>query len=346
MTVKLAAIGLGQLCMYELDTYRSMDGVEIIAGADISPQCRDQFEARFNAPSYDSYEMMLREHASQLDAVNIVTPHTLHYEQAMACLENDLHVFLEKPLVTDIDEAHTLVTAAQRRNRVLVVGYQRHYHPAYSKIKELIDSGQLGEVHTVSCYMGQNWIRKFPNAWRTDPALSGGGQLYDSGSHLLDTLLWTTGTTPVSVSAVMDYQEHRVDINSSLALQLERNGRPVTASVTVTADGVQDPNTYEGLNIWGTKGRLTYGQDVLTVTKRGESPDEIMIDGKVDFQTLLTKKLRDFIEAVRGEHPPTVPGSFGRIVVALTEAAYEAHRTNSVVDVAPYLDADRTSRVQ
>ncbi|WP_390185433.1 Gfo/Idh/MocA family protein [Haladaptatus pallidirubidus] len=231
MIVKLAAIGLGQLCMYELDTYDSMDGVEIIAGADISPQCRAQFEEQFNAPSYENYETMLREHASQLDAVNIVTPHTLHYKQAMACLENDLHVFLEKPLVTDVEDAHNLVSTAQRHDRVLVVGYQRHYHPAYSKIKEIIDSGRLGEVHTVSCYMGQNWIRKFPDAWRTDPSLSGGGQLYDSGSHLLDTLLWTTGTTPVSVAAMMDYKEHSVDVNSSLALQLKRNGQPVTVAL-------------------------------------------------------------------------------------------------------------------
>lgn len=340
MTVKLAAIGLGQLCMHELATYDAMDGVEIIAGADIAPNGREQFRERFDGPAYEDYETMLSEHASRLDAVTIVTPHTLHYEQAMACLENDLHVFLEKPLVTDAKDAQNLVTTARHRDRVLVVGYQRHYHPVYSKIKEIIDSGRLGDVHTASCYMGQNWIRKFPDAWRTDPALSGGGQLYDSGSHLIDTLLWTTGTTPVSVSAVMDYEEYSVDVNSALALQLERDGRPVTASVTITADGVQDPDTYEGLNIWGTEGRLTYGQDSLSVTQRGGSPEEISIEGESDFQTLLTRKLGDFIEAVRGEHPPTVPGSFGQIVVALTEAAYESYETESVVDVHPYLDSE------
>lgn len=345
MTVKLAAIGLGQLCMYELDTYDTMEGVEIVAGADIAPDGREQFEERFGGPAYEDYETMLREHASTLDAVTIVTPHTLHYEQAMACLENNLHVFLEKPLVTDIEDAHELVATAQRRDRVLVVGYQRHYHPVYSKIKDVIDSGQIGDVHTVSCYMGQNWIRKFPNAWRTDPALSGGGQLYDSGSHLIDTLLWTTGTTPVSVSAMMDYGEYSVDVNSSLALRLERDGRPVTAGVTITADGVQDPNTYEGLNIWGTEGRVTYGQDVLTVTPRGKSPERIETDGEADFQTLLAKKLGDFIEAVRGEHPPTVPGSFGQIVVALTEAAYESYETESVVDVRPYLDVESVAEM-
>lgn len=112
----------------------------------------------------------------------------------------------------------------------------------------------------------------------------------------------------------MDYEEHSVDVNSSLALQFKRNDQPVTASVTITADGVQDPDTYEGLNIWGTKGRLTYGQDILAVIKHNKTPEGMRIDGKTDFQTLLKKKLQDFIEAVRGEHPPTVPGHLVKLL--------------------------------
>lgn len=323
--------------MHELDIYDEMDEVELIVGADIADAGRQEFEDRFDAPTYEDYEIMLDEHGQNLDAVNIVTPHTLHYEQAMSCLERDLHVFLEKPLVTDVHDAQTLVEKADESELVLVVGYQRHYHPVYERIKEVVDSGRIGQIHAANCYLGQNWIRKFTDAWRTNPALSGGGQLYDSGSHLLDTLLWTTNTTPVSVAATMDYREHNADVNSALALQLERDGRPVTASLLVTADGTEDPGTYEGLTIWGTEGRLTYSRDQLIVTERGEEPEEIPLEEDVSFKYLLNRKLTDFVEAVRGEHPPTVPGSFGQSVVALTEAAYEAYETESTVDVCQYL---------
>lgn len=338
MTIGLAAIGLGELCEYELEAYSEMPDVEIVAGADVAAAGRERFEERFGAPTYEDYERMLDEHGDELDAVNIVTPHTLHYEQAMACLDRDLDVFLEKPLVTDVGHAQTLVETAERRDRVLVVGYQRHYHPVYQEIKRIVDSGRIGDVHNVNCYMGQNWIKKFDQKWRTNPTLSGGGQLYDSGSHLLDTLLWTTDTTPVSVATAMDMRSHEVDVNSALALQLERDGMPVIGSVSVTADGPEDPSTYEGLVIWGTDGRLTYSRDSLTVTERGESPEEIDVVEDADFETLLRRKLTDFIEAVRGEHEPTVPGSFGLIVVALTESAYEAHETGSTVDVTQYLE--------
>lgn len=334
--MKLAAIGLGQLCMHELDCYEEMDDVEIVAGADIAESGRETFESRFDVPAYEDYEEMLAEHDDELDAVNIVTPHTLHYEQAMACLERDLHVFLEKPLVTSVDDAADLVQTARTRELTLVVGYQRHYHPVYQQIKDSIESGRLGEIHAANCYMGQDWIRKFTNAWRTNPDLSGGGQLYDSGSHLLDTLLWTTGSVPVSVAALMDNRDHDVDVNSALALHLERDGRPITASLVVTGDGVQDPATYEGLVIWGTDGRLTYNETGLTITERGGEPTDVPVDDSVDFKELLRRKLSDFVEAVRGEHPPTVPGSFGLTVVALTEAAYEATETQSVVQVDGY----------
>ena len=337
MTIRLAAIGLGQLCMHELDVYDEMEGVEIVAGADIAESGRKAFEGKFDAPTYESYETMLDEHADSLDAVNIVTPHTIHYEQAMACIDRGLHVFVEKPLVTDVTDAQALVENAQAKKRELVVGYQRHYHPIYQRIKDIIDSGQLGKIHTANCYMGQHWIRKFTDAWRTNPTLSGGGQLYDSGSHLLDTLLWTTGTTPVSVAATMDYREHDIDVNSALALTLERDGEPITASVTITADGVQEPNTYEGFVLWGTEGRLTYSRDQLTVTERGSEPTEIPVEADVSFRFLLERKLSDFIESVRGEHSPTVPGSYGLTVVALTEAAYDSLETQSVVDVGAYL---------
>ncbi|WP_129112737.1 Gfo/Idh/MocA family protein [Halegenticoccus tardaugens] len=338
MTVSIAAIGLGQLCTAGLPIYDAMEDVAIVAGADVSRPVRERFERDYGAPAYDDYRALLAERGDDLDAVTIATPHTLHYEQAMACLDEGLHVYLEKPLVTDVADAVDLVRTADRRELALVVGYQRHFHPTYRRIKDLIDDGHLGRIHHASCFLGQNWIRKFDDAWRTDPSLSGGGQLYDSGSHLLDTLLWTTGTTPASVAAVMDYRDHEVDVNSALALRLDRGGRTVTASVSVTADGPADPGTYEGFTVWGTEGRLSYCRDALTVTEHGGSTTEYPTDEETGFEAFLGRKLTDFVETVRGEHPPTVSGSFGLEVVALTEACYEAHRTGTVVDVAEILD--------
>jgi predicted dehydrogenase len=337
MTVRLGAIGLGQLGRIELETYDEMADVEFVAGADVSEPAREACDSSFEVPTYASYETLLAEHGEDLDAVNVVTPHTLHHEHAMACLERDLDVFIEKPLTTDVDDARDLVETADDRDCVLVVGYQRHFVPVYQRLKELVDDGEIGDIHQVSCHLGQDWIRKFEDAWRTDPTLSGGGQLYDSGSHLLDTLLWTTGTEPRSVAAQIDNRGHDVDVDSALALRLDRDGERVTASVAVTADGVCDPGTYEGLTVWGTEGRLAFDGTRLSLTRRGE--ETVHLDAAtIGFREGLRRKLGDFVAAVQGEKAPAVPGSFGLRVVALTEAAYEAAERGETVAVPSPLD--------
>jgi len=137
MTTTVAAIGLGLLGRIECRAYQSIDDVELVAGADVSPDARETFENEFDVPTYEDYETLLDEHAAEIDAVNVVTPHTLHYEHASACLERDLHVFLEKPLTTDFDDAVSLVEESNRRDLVLQVGYQRHFDPVFQEIKRV-----------------------------------------------------------------------------------------------------------------------------------------------------------------------------------------------------------------
>ena len=338
----VAAIGLGDLGRKELQLYREMDGVEVVAGADVVSEARETFESEFQVPAYESYQELLETHTPELDAVNIVTPHTLHYEQTRACFDHGLDVFLEKPMVTDIAEAKRLIETAESQELVFQIGYQRHFHPAYQRIKRIIEKGDIGTVHSVSCYLGQEWINRFAETWRATPELSGGGQLYDSGSHLLDTLLWTTGTRPRQVAALMDHRDHDVDVNTALAAILQKQGRTITASISVTADGTSTSGTEEGLYIWGTEGRLAYDKSGLTVYDKGEGDEDtsrsIPLKEDPGFMELADQKLSSFIAAVRGEQDVAVPGTYGLQVTAFTEAAYLAHERGETIDVMELLE--------
>lgn len=350
MALRLAAIGLGGLGGLELKQYAEMDGIEVVAGADIIEAVRNNFTATHQVPAYESYEELLDVHADELDAVNIVTPHTLHYEHAMACLQNGLHVFVEKPMVTDIDDGADLVRTANQRDLVLQVGYQRHFHPAFIEIKRLIDDGRIGEPHMVSTYLEQRWIEPFADRWRTNPELSGGGQLYDSGSHLIDSLLWTTGTEPVSVAAAMDFRDHDVDVNSSISALLERedSSKTVTASIGVSGDG-QYGAPEETLVIVGTDGKISYTEDhgeKIRVVEAGGRSYTTEITEDVTQPPLTRKKLENFVGAVRGENEPAIPGEYGLQVTALTEAAYEAYEEGKTVDVREKLEAVAAAEVR
>jgi predicted dehydrogenase len=303
MSIRLGAIGVGaglgrltiRLCQEE--------GAEIVAGADVSRNARNGFETAFDAPAYEEYGEMLAAH--DLDAVTIVTPHALHHEQAAACLDAGLHVHVEKPLTTTVADGVDLVERADAADCVLQVGYQRHFTPVYRELRRLVGAGRIGAVQAASCYLAQDWIDNQGGVWRSDPALSGGGQLVDSGSHLLDALLWTTDTTPGPVAAVVDRQGHDVDVNSAVAATL-RGERPVTASIAVVGDGDEFE---ESLRIWGTEGQVAFDGTDLTVVENGRHYT-------ADLQTLgweeqNRRKLAAFLESVEGDHECAVPGSHG-----------------------------------
>lgn len=340
MEVGMGIVGLGGLGHVLLNIYEVMDGVDVVAGTDVSDGARRAFESAVDAPAYEDLRSLLAAHAGDLDAMTIVTPHTLHYQQASACFDEGLDVLVEKPMVTDITHAVDLVRTAEERDLVLEVGYQRHFHPAFREIRRLVDGGRIGEVHAVNCYLGQDWIAPHQGTWRTNPDLSGGGQLYDTGSHLLDAMLWTTESEPETVSAEIEYAEPEVDVNSALAITLRGTERTVTASVGVNGDGVSMSPT-EGYVFWGTQGRLTYADDRLTVTENDGVTYAAEILAGTDFETVTREKLEDFVAAVRGEREPTVPGEVGLQVTALTEAAYRADETGSRVDVQASIEAAR-----
>ena len=342
--VRVGAIGLGGLAYLELDVLAGLSDVEVVAGTDVAGEARKLFEPEFGVSAYDDYEVMLEAHADDLDAALVTTPHALHFEHAMACLERGLDVYVEKPMVTDVGDAVELVETADEIGSVLQVGYQRHFHPGFREVKRLIDDGRLGDLHTVDCYLAQEWIRRHQDTWRMKPELSGGGQLYDSGSHLLDVLLWMTSAEPAEVAAQIEYHEPRLDVNSALAVTLACEPRPIIASVGVSGDGIAvEPS--EGYFIWGTEGRVTYTGDEITLARKGGVTYTAHVESETDFHTLTRKKLTNFVASVRGEAEPAVPGEVGLKVTALTEAAYRAAETGETVDIQELVGKARAERM-
>jgi predicted dehydrogenase len=201
-----------------------------------------------------------------------------------------------------------------------------------------------------ACHLEQHWIGWNRDRWRGDPSLSGGGQLYDSGSHLLDTLLWTTRTTPTAVLAEIDRMDAAVDVNAALSVRLARNGddpggvtggagngpgdadadatadadgRPtLTASIGVSGDGPSGPAPGESMRVVGTDGMVSFDGERVEVTESGvtyrATPDD------PGFEELTRRKFQNVVDAIRGEADLEIPASDALKVTALTEAAYEA----------------------
>jgi predicted dehydrogenase len=339
MSLRIGVIGVGGLGYLQAKTYRTVDGVDIVGAADIAADARDLFEREFQAPALGTYQELLDEYGADLDAVMIVTPHELHYEQAMAALEADLHLLIEKPMVTKTRQAADIAETAAARDLVVQIGYQRHFHPAFTELRRFIREGRIGDLHTVTVSLGQNWIENHRGDWRTNVDLSGGGQLFDTGSHVLDTLLWLTDADPVTVTAQMSFADPGIDVNSALTIELDpaESDRAVTASVGISGDGM-DVAPNEGYFFWGSAGRLSYVGDELAGRESDAGTYRTTIESDYDFNTLNERKLQHFVDVVAGRADPVVSAEAGVQVTALTEAAYESAASGSRVTVQEMID--------
>lgn len=332
MGLRIGVIGVGGLGYLQTKTYDQLDDVTIVAAADVADDARDLFEREFEAPAYQNHRALLDEHGTELDAVTIVTPHTLHYDQATACLERDLHVLIEKPMVTEVQHAVDLIELATERDRIVQVGYQRHFHPAFKQMRYHIERGAIGRVQAINCFVSQNWIDSHRGTWRVNPDFSGGGQLYDTGSHLLEALLWLTDATPETVTAQIEYETEEIDVNSAVTIELGNDEGTILVSASIIGTG-NDIVPREGYFISGTDGSLAYMDDTLTVSETEDITYTADIPADFNFDALNKRKLENFVDSISGTVGPAVPAEIGLEVTALTEAIYEAGDTGRLVTV-------------
>ncbi len=147
---------------------------------------------------------LLAAHAHELDAAFIITPHVLHFGQAKMCLEAGLDVLLEKPMVMSADEAANLIDVRDRTGRLLVVAFNGSLSPHVREAVRILRSGELGRILNIHGVIWQNWQPNTTGTWRQMPELSGGGFMFDTGAHLLNTVADLAGEEFVEVAAWLD----------------------------------------------------------------------------------------------------------------------------------------------
>jgi predicted dehydrogenase len=181
-------------------------------------------------------------------------------------------------------------------------------------------SGEYGKLKVVNCHISQAWYQLTAGKWRRDPALSGGGMLYDSGAHVLNTLVWTVESDVEEVHAYVDCLDAEVDINGTINVRFE-NG--VIACVAVCGEA---PGSSSGM--WNFEQATAianpwFGGDLkLTVRRDGQQGEE---DPKVTREDSSAQK--NFIDALVGKDEAVTSARNGVILSELMDAIYESART-------------------
>jgi predicted dehydrogenase len=323
--IRIGFIGSGGNARHHMGQVLGLSEAQVVALNDPNPAmleaAKRQHPALADAPVFADYKDMLAK--VEMDAVEISTPHTTHFEQIMASLDRGLHVLCEKPLVCTVAHAKEAIAKLKKSGKVGLLSYQRHYQPEFRYIREKIASGAFGKVTFVNALQCQQWKKGVAGTWRQDPALSGGGQLNDSGSHLLDILLWITGLGVEKVSAFIDNCGTPVDINSALSIGFKGGAQ---GNISIVGDA---PTWHEDLTLWCENGVFFMRNGKLSVCdgQGRRFASEGMGGGSFPD--------RNFLDAIKGRDTVQSPFECGLRVIELTEAAWKsAAQGGAVVKVA------------
>ena len=298
--VKMAILGCGGMSGAHARRYKNHPDVEIVALCDVNEEIVNGYIDR-NLEGYEPRPQVFTDAATMYaeikpDAVTIVTPHTMHFDHGMQALDAGCHVFMEKPMVTESGQAHELAKKAKDTGKIFVVGYNTPCTPAFKWLRDAIRNNELGKLETVTGWQTQNWKRGTTGSWRQKPELSGGGQMYDSGAHMFNSLVWSVEAPVEAVLAFVDNMDTPVDINGTVNIKF-KNG--VLATMTIAGncpvDGSGMTYTFDGGRVeidgWGgSKIEVWKGREKIEPELKGEaqSPDDNFIDailGRAEAQT-------------------------------------------------------------
>ena len=339
--LRIGIIGTGWIAAAHIDSYKRMDDVEIVAGADLIPGKAEAFfeqngyrvskDGSEGVRCYPDGNSMID--AEELDAVSVCTYNRQHAPCTIYALEHGVNVLLEKPMCVTLDEAVSIIRAEKKSGKVLSIGFQPRMDANMQEIKRIVDSGVLGKVYYIQTGGGRR--RGIPTPFGTsfiEDKTAGIGAMADIGCYSLDMVLNAVGyPKPLTVSGYksdffgknpVNYPQHpeyaekfSVDDFAAGFIRLEGGiildfriawamniNTPGDTIILGTLGGLRIPST----ECWNgsTGGPMTLYQNV-----GGQQIDTVIPLIEDHGPDLFDRKIRSFLDACKYNLPAPVPSA-------------------------------------
>ena len=345
--LRVAFIGAGGIAGTHMRYLADMDDVELVAMADISEESMGRWTEQFGiSAAYTDYKKMLRQ--VKPDAVSVCTPNGMHAPASIAASNAGAHVIVEKPMAMSGRQAQSMIDAAKKNRRKLVIGFQHRFDPKTKFIKDAVDAGQMGKV----VYARVQALRRrgIPN-WgvfgRKD--LQGGGPLIDIGVHAIEMTHYAMGSPrPVAASgSTFTYLgdrksdvvsqwpnwDHKSYTVEDLAIGQIRfdNGAVLSIEASFAAHIEKEAWNF---TIMGEKGGASWDPPGLFRDDNG-----YMVNSKPgwlpggDSGDCFGLKMRNFVEHVLYDEPTLAPAEHGLMVQKMLDGIYASAEKGGEVKI-------------
>lgn len=289
--MKLLVLGTGGMANTHARAFKAIDGVDIVACADLDAEAAQTFAAEHSIPQvYGSLDDALA--AGGFDAAANVTPDGAHYATTMQLLQDRCHVFCEKPLATNFGHAAAMTDAAKGAGLIGGVNLTYRNVSAIQKAQEIVASGEIGDLRHIEASYLQSWLTQpawgdwateSQWLWRLSTAHGSMGVLGDVGVHILDFATFACGADVAAITCQLktfdkaannQIGDYKLDANDSFSMTAElSNGATGVVHASRFASGhLNDLN----LKLFGTQGGLEVSNQGELGTLRMCSGDNML----------------------------------------------------------------------
>jgi len=318
--VRVGIVGVGGMGTGHCRTIGDIEEIELAAVADINEERAREVGQEFGVPSFGSHTALIE--SGLVDAVVIATVHYFHPPIAIDAFEAGLHVLSEKPIGVRVSRAEAMVEAARKSGKVFCVMFQMRTTPVVKKAKELIDSGQIGDIRRTLLvspeFRSEAYYRS--GTWRATWAGEGGGVMMNQAPHIMDVFTMLGGL-PSRVHGRCDTLLHDIEVEDQATAMLEyANGAAGYFYCSTCERGERT------LEIVGDKGKLRMDGDALrfwrfepavsefnrTNTEMWGFPKSEEVELELEeCETGHKAILRNFARAILHDEPLIAPGEVG-----------------------------------
>ena len=197
--MKVGIIGCGLIGLKRANFLKKSQ-IKIVS--DISIKNLNFFKKKFNCITTQNYKDVI---FSNIDIVFICTPHYLLSKFAIEALKQKKHIFIEKPGTINSLDLKVIKSLAIKNKLCVKIGFNHRYHPSILFAKKIIDHNKLGKILFLKGSYGHGGRKNYNKEWRFDISKSGGGELIDQGSHLIDLAVHFLGELKLDYAKLSDF---------------------------------------------------------------------------------------------------------------------------------------------
>ena len=312
--VKFGIIGIGNMGSAHVVNINNLKNCELTAVCDIDPEAFNRIDEgiRSRLQLFTDPEKFLKE--AEIDAVMISVPHYSHPDLAILAMRQGKHVIVEKPIAVHKAEAERMIAEAKKYPELKKSAmFNQRTIPAHKKIKQMIDSGELGKIMRVN-WIITDWFRSQcyydSGDWRASWRGEGGGVLLNQGPHQLDLMQWFFGM-PCKVRATAKFGKyHDIEVEDDVTAFCEYANGATGVFVTTTGDA-KGTNRFE---IQLDKAKIVADYNGLSVLEFDISEPEFSKTNTVPFGNVGAHKVELQLDGENPQHDGVIRAWGGAIL--------------------------------